>query len=450
MDEATLKGARILMVDNEVGNTCLMTNFLHRIGYSQLESLNDSTKAFERIGSFAPDLILLDLAMPGLNGFQILEGIPRARSASDQVPVLVISGDATAESKRRVLRAGATDLLAKPFDASEVCMRIRNLLQARFLRLEIKEQNRLLEKRVRERTCQLEQALQDLRAAQQLTLQQERLSAFGEMAGGVVHDFSNALMSVIGYSEMLLTNPTARADEATALDYLRIINTAGRDGAHVVSRLRDFYRPRGAGDLFEKLDLNEIARQSIALSRPRCQDRSDGAVVLATDLADTATAMGIGAELREVLTNLIFNAVDATSGAGVVTVRTRQLEEESIVEVQDTGMGMTAETKNRCLEPFFTTKGEKGTGLGLAMVFGIIQRHQGKMEIESEPGEGAVFRIRLPLLQQSPAATLVPSPSAPQPNEAAIHRGVAPVITVPVGTATKAASVSSGRLALAD
>src|SRR2546423_7864201 len=249
MTEGTLRDARILMVDDDVSSTCLMTNFLNRIGYSQLESLNDSTLTFDAIETFSPDLILLDLAMPGLNGFEILDALQADRK-NEQIPVLVLTGDPSAKNKRRALAAGATDLMMKPFDPSEVSMRIRNLLHAHFRRLEIQEQNYLLEERVRERTCQLEKALTDLQTAQRQAVQQERLSAFGEMAGGVVHDFSNALMSVIGYSEMLITNPAARADEATALDYLRIINTAGRDGAHVVSRLRDFYRPRGAADLF--------------------------------------------------------------------------------------------------------------------------------------------------------------------------------------------------------
>jgi signal transduction histidine kinase len=276
-------------------------------------------------------------------------------------------------------------------------MRIRNLLQARFLRLEIEEQNHLLEERVRERTGQLESALTDLQAAQRQVVQQERLSAFGEMAGGVVHDFSNSLMSVIGYSEMLLSNAAARSDEATALEYLRIINTAGRDGAHVVSRLRDFYRPRGAADLFESLDLREIVEQSIALARPRCAKReSQHSIRFETDLDGSPTIAGIGAELREVLTNLIFNAMDAIPAAGIITVRTRQKEGDTIVEVIDTGLGMTPDVRDRCLEPFFTTKGDDGTGLGLAMVFGIIKRHQGTLEIDSELGKGTTIRIRLP------------------------------------------------------
>jgi signal transduction histidine kinase len=409
MNEATLRGARILMVDDEVGNTCLMTNFLNRIGYTCLESINDSTKVFEAVERWAPDLILLDLAMPGISGLQVLEQLRKDKTTEEQIPVLVITGENSAASKRAALRAGATGLLAKPFDPSEVSMRIRNLLQAHFLRLEIAQQNRHLEERVHERTRQLEEALENLTTAQRQMVQQERLSAFGEMAGGVVHDFSNALMSIIGYSELLLSDPAARTDEATTLDYLRIINTAGRDGAHVVSRLRDFYRPRGAEDMFEPLDLNEIVRQSIALTKPRAAKREEScAITFIADLADEAIAAGIAPELREVITNLICNAVDATPGAGVVTVHTHQAKTEAIIEVRDTGSGMTEEVRSRCLEPFFTTKGEAGTGLGLAMVFGIIERHGGEMEIESTLGEGSLFRLRLPR-EQSVPITVRPS-----------------------------------------
>lgn len=408
MNEATLKNASILLVDDEVSNTCLMTNFLNRLGYANLQSINDPPLIFEQIERSPPDLILLDLAMPVMNGFEVLKALRRDRPEDDQIPVLIITGDATTVNKRRAFSAGATDLLAKPFDPSEVVMRIRSVLQARFLRLEIQEQNRSLERRVRDRTSQLEDALENLKNAQRQMLQKERLSAFGEMAGGVVHDFSNALMSIIGYSDMLITNAAARADEATVLDYLRIINTAGRDGAHVVGRLRDFYRPRGAADLFEALDLNEIARQSIALAKPRSAQRDErNSISYAIDFADHVNAAGIAAELREVITNLICNAVDATPGAGVITLRTQLAGTEAIIEVQDTGSGMTEEVRRRCLEPFFTTKGNGGTGLGLAMAFGIIERHKGQVEIESTPGRGSTFRIRLPH-EQSVASTAQP------------------------------------------
>ena len=406
MNETTLKEAHILLVDDDVGSTCLMTNFLNRIGYTQLQSINDSTQIFDAIETFAPDLLLLDLKMPGLSGFEILDVLRTDRRNEEQIPVLVLTGDNCAKIKRRALAAGATDLLVKPFDTSEVSMRIWNLLHARFLRLEIQKQNRLLEDRVRERTRELEGALEDLHATQRQLLRQERLSAFGEMAGGIVHDFSNALMSIIGYSDMLLKNPKARTDETTALEYLRIINTAGRDGAHVVSRLRDFYRPRGAADVLEPVDLNEIVTQSIALAKPRAAQRAAGKTVsFNTDLDDQVTATGSAADLREVLTNLIFNALDSIPGPGVITLRTLQKDATGIVEVIDTGAGMSPEVRERCLEPFFTTKGDNGTGLGLAMVFGIIKRHQGTLEIESEPGQGTTVRIRLPASAQPPEIT---------------------------------------------
>ncbi len=410
----TLKDANILMVDDDVGGTCLLANFLGRIGYTNLKALNNSTHVFEVIENFKPDLLILDLAMPGLSGFEILDVLRRDRQTEEQMPVLVLTGDSSAKNKRRALAAGATDLLAKPFDPSEVSMRILNLLNARFLRLEIAKQNRCLEDRVLERTRELEKALEDLHATQRQLVSRERLSAFGKMAGGIVHDFSNALMSVIGYSDMLLKNDKARADEAIVLEYLRIVNTAGRDAAHLVSRLRDFYRPRGAADLLEAVALNEIVTESIALARPRGANRGAGnAVEFETDFGGDLVATANAADLRQALTNLIFNALDAISGPGVITLRTRAENGAAVIEVTDSGSGMSAEVRDRCLEPFFTTKGDNGTGLGLAMVFGIVQRHQGTLEIESEPGQGTTFRLRLQACATAPKEN--DSSAAPPP-----------------------------------
>jgi signal transduction histidine kinase len=400
MDESTLKNAKILIVDDEAGNTCLMTNFLDRIGYARLQSINNSATIFEKIECFAPDLILLDLVMPGLDGFEILEAVRANRLTKDQVPVLVITGDASAANKRRALRAGATDLLTKPFDPSEVNMRIRNLLQARFLRMEIEAQNCLLEDRVRERTRQLEQALEDVQKAQEQMLQQERLSAFAAMAGGVVHDFSNALMAVIGYSDILLHAKGQKlSDHNTALEYLQIINTAGRDAADVVSRLRDFYRPREDADAFETIDVNQLVRQSILLTKPKwsaARGKVVGRITVVPQLEKIGAIQGNAADLREMLTNLIFNAVDAMADGGVITLQTRCERSDAIILVTDTGAGMTEAVRERCLDPFFSTKGDKGTGLGLPMVSGIVKRHQGTMTIESEPGSGTTFKITLP------------------------------------------------------
>lgn len=267
------------------------------------------------------------------------------------------------------------------------------------LQQEIEEQNRLLEQRVSERTEQLEHALDDLKAAQRQMLNQARLSAFAEMAGGVVHDFSNALMAVIGYSEMLLGGDgRALAERETTLEYLRIINTAGRDAAEVVSRLRDFYRPRAAAES-QIVDLKEVLHLAVLMTQPKWKDpnRSRGTeIIVEVELQHLPTMHGNPAELREMMTNLIFNAVDAMPDGGTLTLRTSEAIGSVVLEVADTGTGMSPEVRARCLDPFFSTKGDKGTGLGLAMVFGIVQRQQGQIEIESAPGVGTTFRVTLP------------------------------------------------------
>jgi signal transduction histidine kinase len=401
MNENTLKQANILIVDDEVGNSCLMSNFLNRLGYGSVQVINDSTLVFEKIASFQPDLILLDLMMPNLNGFQVLEQLRQMPAHDKSVPVLVLTAQPSKENKRKALAAGAADLLGRPFDHSEAVMRLRNLLQSRFLRLEIEEQNQMLEHRVTERTRQLEDALNDLKSAQQQALQQERLHAFAEMAGGVVHDFSNALMSVIGYSEILIRSPDLLKDTATTLDYLRTMNTAGRDAAQVVSRLRDFYRPRDGGDPFASADLNDLVEQAVSLTQPRWKDQAltqGSSIAIEFDLERVPPVNCNHSELREALVNLICNAADAMPAGGTITLGTRREAEQVVLTVSDTGTGMSSEVRVRCLEPFFTTKGDRGTGLGLSMVLGIIKRHEGSVEIESEPGQGTTFRICLPSL----------------------------------------------------
>lgn len=399
MDEAKLRAARILMLDDSVANTCLASNVLQRLGFTNLESINDPRQILQKVESYAPDLLLLDLAMPDVDGFEVLQSLRKSSSAAARLPVIVITGDATVANKRRALASGATDLLAKPFDPSEANLRIRNVLERQMLHAEIAEQNRVLEQRVSERTQQLEHALDDLKAAQRQMLNQARLNAFAEMAGGVVHDFSNALMAVIGYSEMLLSGDgRALADRGTTLEYLRIINTAGRDAAEVVSRLRDFYRPRATAES-QVVDLKEVLQVAVLMTQPKWKDpnRPSGTdIVIELDLPHLPSMRGNPAELREMMTNLIFNAVDAMPDGGTLTFRTSETLGGVVLEVTDMGMGMSPEVRARCLDPFFSTKGDKGTGLGLAMVFGIVQRQQGQIEIESTPGAGTTFRITLP------------------------------------------------------
>ena len=393
------KEARILIVDDNVSNIALLNNMLDRIGYRDLRHTSDSRETVQLVAEFQPDLIILDLMMPHLDGFQVMQQLDGIIPADTYLPILVLTADITSATKRKALAAGATDFLHKPFDASEIFMRIRNLLQSRFLHLAAQNQNLLLEQKVADRTHELSSALEQLKETQRAMMQQERLRAFGEMAGGVVHDFNNALMSIIGYTELLLNDPAMLDDKPSVLGYLKTMNTAGRDAAHVVGRLREFYRPREETDVFECVALNQLIEQAVALTQPKWKDqaRANGRTIeIELDLEKVPTISGNPAELREVLTNLIFNAADAMPSGGTITLRTYRLPERVGFEVIDTGTGMTEEVRARCLEPFFSTKGEGGTGLGLSMTFGIIKRHEAALEIESVPGHGSTFRISFP------------------------------------------------------
>jgi signal transduction histidine kinase len=394
-----LQAARLLIVDNDVANICLLSNILNRLGFRVIESTTDSRETFDFVERFQPDLILLDLNTQHLDGFAVMQRLGKAIPRDTFLPVLVVTNEASGETVSKALAAGASDFQAKPFNTSELYMRVRNLLQMRFLHRQLQDQNETLEMKVAERT-------RELRETQQQIVAQERLRAFGEMAGGVVHDFNNALMSVIGYSELLLQDQNLLEDLPTARRFLTIMNTAGQDASHVISQLRDFYRPRESIDIFTRVDLNEILEQAVSLTQPKWKDQalSEGREFnLKLDLAKLPPISGNPSDLREIATNLVFNAVDAMPHGGTIMLRSSHEEGEVICEVIDQGTGMTEEVRARCLEPFFSTKGDKGTGLGLSMVFGIVSRHEGRVEIQSAPGMGTTFRIHLPV--QTSAAT---------------------------------------------
>jgi signal transduction histidine kinase len=399
MIESDFKRSRILIVDDQIANICLLQNILGRVGYVNVKSITESREVLEQIKEFEPDLIILDLMMHHLDGFQVMQQLGTIISADNWLPVLVLTADATAKTKSKALAGGATDFLDKPFDASEIFLRIRNLLQARHFREQLKNQNESLEDQVAKRTQELADALSQLKATQGRVVQQERLHAFSEMAGGVVHDFNNALMAVVGYSEILLRRPELLNDHKTVLEYLKTMNTAGRDASQVVNRLRDFYRPREQTDIFESIDFNTLMEQIVPLTQPKWKNQAlaRGCIIsLQLELQKVPPISGIPAELRELLTNLVFNAADAMPAGGSITLRTRREDQHVVVEVADTGTGMTPEVRERCLEPFFSTKEDRGTGLGLSMVFGTIQRHEGMLEIDSQMGKGTTFRIRFP------------------------------------------------------
>ena len=391
--------ATFLIVDDEVANVRLLERILQRANCRQVICTSDSREAKTLFEKHEPDLVLTDWLMPHYDGCAVIEQIHAQIGSDDYLPIVVLTADVTQTTRRRALAAGATDFLTKPFDQFEVLLRIENLLETRFAHRKLQEQNAGLESHVRERTIDLERALNELQEAQRQVVQQERLAALGTMAGGIAHDFNNALSVIMGFGELLLTDAEDGLTKAQALKPLTTIMTAAEDASKIVGRLREFYRPDEADEIRVRVDLNEVVEQAISLTKPRweTQSRADGRPVdVEAKLCETACVSGDPAALREALTNLIFNAVDAMPEGGNLTLRTIAKEKDVVIEIADNGTGMTDEVRERCLEPFFTTKGVNGTGLGLAMVFGIVQRHSGTVDLVTTPGKGTTFRLRFP------------------------------------------------------
>ncbi len=382
--------ARILVVDDEPANVKLLQRLLHLEGYTNIGTTTDARQVRALYEEFQPDLILLDLTMPHLDGVAVMGQLPIP--AGEYVPVLVLTADVTAEAKQRALAAGAKDFLTKPFDRTEVLLRIKNLLDTRFLYRELERHNRSLEQIVAERTQRL--------------LQSEKVATMGALLAGVAHELNNPLAVVMGYAQMLTEDttgsPLARRAEK--------ISAAAERCVRIVRNFLALARQRPAERT--DVDLNQVIRE--ALEMLAYELRTDN-VDVTVDLADGLPILsGDAHQLHQVLVNLVANAHHAMrrqAGHRRITIATRLDGARRRVQltVADTGPGIPAEIRAKVFEPFFTTKpAGEGTGLGLSLCQRIIEDHGGTIALDSEPARGTTFGIELPVLERTHAAAGVP------------------------------------------
>ncbi len=233
--------------------------------------------------------------------------------------------------------------------------------------------------------------------------QAEKISALGELAYGVAHNVNNALSGILGRAQLLQRSPAS----AEVREGLETITKAALDAAKTVRRIQDFARQR-SGDDFQLIAVDELLMDALEFTRPKW-DAPDGHAKVSISFGTNCSAfvMGDAGELREVLVNMIFNAADAMPGGGQIILGVEAEDGTVSITIRDTGMGMSADVRSRIFNPYFTTKGMAGTGMGLAVSYGIIRRHEGTIEVESEAGIGTTFRIQLPM-----AAGTVIAPAA--------------------------------------
>jgi signal transduction histidine kinase/CheY-like chemotaxis protein len=224
----------------------------------------------------------------------------------------------------------------------------------------------------------------------------EKLRALGQMASGIAHDLNQSLLLIASYGHL---GGQALEAESLERDELRemftVVTQAAMDGGDTVKRLLQFTQAPGEGKMLP-IDLTLLAHEVAQLTAPRWRDAAQAEgrpIVLQVDSVGQPTILGESAALREVLTNLILNAVDALPGGGSIHLRVSQLTDQAVLEVVDDGVGMPLDVQSHIFEPFFTTKGNQGTGLGLATVFGIVKRLGGQIRVQSITGHGTTFRL---------------------------------------------------------
>jgi PAS domain S-box-containing protein len=239
------------------------------------------------------------------------------------------------------------------------------------------------------------------RDLQERLIRGEKLRALGELAAGVAHDFNNNLGIILGRTQLL----QMKVSDPDLISGLEVIRQAAMDGGQTVRRIQQYTRVREESQN-EVLHIPSVAAEVIEITKGKWKNEAERRgvkVEIRIDAEGPAPILGTRAEIREALTNLIFNAVDALPKGGTIVIRARAEGAESILEVEDNGIGMSAEVKSRMFEPFFTTKGLSGNGLGLSMVYGIVSRHRGSIEVESTEHVGTVVRMRYPSVDPATA-----------------------------------------------
>ncbi|AUB38612.1 DNA-binding response regulator, OmpR family, containings REC and winged-helix [Nostoc flagelliforme CCNUN1] len=422
----------ILVVDDTTTNLEIVFNILTNIGFDVITD-NNGESAIKQVESRLPDLILLDVMMPGIDGFETCKRL-KQNSATCDIPVIFMTADSDTDSKVKGLNIGAVDYITKPFHEEELLARIKTHLQLRNL-------TKNLEKRVAERTAALSSALKDLQESQLQLVQTEKMSALGELVAGVAHEINNPvgfihgnlghasvyfqdMINLINLYQQHYPNPVPEIQEEIAgidLKYMLAdlpnLISSMKEG---VQRIRDIsisLRNFSRADSYRKVSCNihDGIDSTIMILKHRLkasEDHPDIQVIRDYEkLPEIECFIG---QLNQVFMNLLANAIDALEESNVgrtyieieanpnqVLIQTSLTENKTyiLIRIKDNGVGMSPDVQQKIFDHLFTTKAVgQGTGLGLSIARQIVvDKHGGSLEVNSAPGQGSEFIIKLPI-----------------------------------------------------
>jgi signal transduction histidine kinase len=397
MFNASFKEANILIVDDKQDNIDVLVGLLEVQGYTNIRYTTDPRLVVNLFTTFNPDLILLDLMMPYLTGFQILAQLEEMIPEETYLPVLVLTADITPEAKQRALYGGAYDFLSKPFDLIEVGLRIDNLLFARKQYLQLQAQNAVLEEKVEQRTLELKKLNEELEhrveeRTGQLETANKELEAF---AYSISHDLQAPLRHISGFIHLLMESSKCLHSEED-LHYMKIIDGGAKEMSKLINALLSFSRLKRTELKKTTVHSNALVSDVIKFFEPELKNRSVKFVV--DKLHD---CKGDEQLIKQVWINLLSNAIKYTGKReeAIIEIDSVKKEKEVIFYIKDNGAGLNMQHARKLFgvfQRYHKTTEFEGVGIGLANVKSIITRHGGLCHARGEVDKGATFSFSLP------------------------------------------------------
>lgn len=381
----------VVVVDDERIILELTSMILTSKGY-EVYTAEDALTGIELIQKHEPGVVLLDYMMPKMDGMTALK---RIREEFPSTYVVMFTGKGSEEIAVELMKAGASDYILKPFSNHDLIDRIENVLRLRRIELhnlelrrererllrEVEEWNLELERRVAEKSQELERAHAEI-------VQAEKLAALGHLSAGMAHEIRNPLNAISLFTQVLRV--AVKDDEEQVAYADKVINEVDRIDHLLIKLLAASNRPLGV-----QCDVHLPSLIDQVLGGFKDLIRQQG-IKLKKSVADVPTICANPDEVEQIFTNLVANAIYEMPSGGDLEVDLEQDGDVLQIRISDSGEGIPEANLNQIFDPFFTTK-TKGTGFGLSVVLRIVKTLGGKISVDSQEGNGAIFRIELPL-----------------------------------------------------